>query len=54
MRAQTLNQLAGLAGARLKTRGLRDFRLIDEALLPGLEFGNDGREGFGDGSLLHT
>jgi hypothetical protein len=53
MGAQTLDQLARFASMRLKTRGLSDFLLIDEPLLPSLEFGNGRREGFWDGSLLH-
>jgi hypothetical protein len=53
MRAQTLDQLAGLAGMRMKTRGFSDFLLIDESLLPSLEFGNGCRERLWDGSLVH-
>jgi hypothetical protein len=54
VRPETLDQLACLAGTRLKTCGLSDFGLIDEPLLPCLEFSNDGREGFGYGSFLHS
>jgi hypothetical protein len=54
MRAQTLDQLAGLPGTRLKTGGPSDFRLIDKPLLPSLEFSNDCREGPWDGTLLHS